>query len=171
MKYMKLYYLIFILLLFILFLLFFIKKYVNKISYIFFYGSLRKNEFNYNKIKNNNLIKYLGNGITNKKFSFIMEKDTKWLPFITEKQYNNYKKTPIIGDLYEINNDISIFDRIKFLYQMDNFEYRYNREIVEIIWNNQIKYAYIYVIKDYYISEVKNKFYIQHGNYSYVDLH
>jgi len=168
---MKLYYLIFIILLFILFLLFFIQKYLDTISYIFFYGSLRKNEFNYNKIKNNNVITYLGRGITNKKFSFIMEKNTKWLPFITEKIYNNYKKIPIIGDLYEINNNISIFDKIKFFYYLDNFEYRYNRKIVEIIYDNELKYAYIYIIKDYYIAEVKNKFYIQNGDYSRVDLH
>lgn len=163
---MKFYYIIFIILLFILFYIFNYVNNINKTSYIFFYGSLRKNELNYNKIKNSNIIKYIGNGITKKRFSFIMEKYTKWLPFISEKKYDNYEKIQIIGDLYKINDNISLFDKIKFFYKMNMFEYRYNRKIVEIICNNESKYAYIYIMKDNYMSEIKNKFYIQNGDYS-----
>ena len=167
---MQLYYFFFIILLIILFILFILNYLLkNSISYIFFYGSLRKNELNYNKIKNNNIIKYIGKGITLKKFAFIMEKYTKKYPFISDKKYNNYEKTQIIGDLYKINNNISLFDKIKFFNQLDIFESRYNRKIVKIIYNNQIKYAYIYIIKDYFISSVKNKFYIQNGDYSNIN--
>lgn len=162
-EYYSIIFLIFIIIIIII--LFYILESIIILPYIFFYGTLRKNEKNYYRIKNNKLITYIGEGITHNNFTFFINKKTKYFPAITENTKYN-KKIQIVGDLYKINNNGSLFSKIYFLYNLDKIENRYNRKIVKVICNNQIKYAYIYILKDDFLPKLRNKFFIKNGDYT-----
>jgi gamma-glutamylcyclotransferase (GGCT)/AIG2-like uncharacterized protein YtfP len=101
-------------------------------QYIFFYGTLRKNQFNYKRVKDNPFITYIGEGITENKFSFGMIAYKKTFPFITNQKYTDYEKINVIGDLYKFNDNISFLEKIKFFYKIDNLEFRYDRKIIKV---------------------------------------
>jgi len=127
-------------------------------EYIFFYGTLRRNKHNYWKIKDSNVIEYIGNGITANKYSFVINYKTKRFPCVTDQQFN-IPKVKIKGDLYKIKNNISLLDKIEFLRNLDLIEYRYDRKSIPILYNGQILQSYIYIIKDLIIKDVKKNLY------------
>jgi len=122
-------------------------------NHIFFYGTLRQNELNHKIIKKDKRISFLGNVATKNKYSFIMINRTRMYPFITEATYKGHKKVNVIGDLYEINPE----DRKSFIYDMDHFENRYKRKIIQVVdkTGNFIN-AYTYFIKDKWIKHLND---------------
>jgi gamma-glutamylcyclotransferase (GGCT)/AIG2-like uncharacterized protein YtfP len=142
----------------------------SSVDYIFFYGTLRKGEFNNYKIKENRDLQFIGNAMTKNKFSFFKINHTNLFPFITNQKYKNHKKVNVDGDLYKINHD-----KTKLLHRMDKFEKRYKRGVIQVMTkDNEIHDAFVYFMKDKYIKDIEENIspnglktfcYIESGDY------
>ena len=74
-------------------------------------------------------------------------------PFITKATYKGHKKVHVIGDLYEIDSE----ERKSFIHEMDNFENKYKRKIIQVVdKNGKVINAYTYFIKDKWIKHLED---------------
>lgn len=109
-------------------------------TYIFFYGSLRKGGVNNGLITDDKRLVYKGTATTKNVYSLI-GLTSRAYPYVCTHIFTGFPQVQIVGDLYEIVDGSD-----KFLGQMDEFEGRYVRTPICVCVRDDIE-----VIADMYM--------------------
>ncbi len=117
---------------------------------LFVYGSLRKGLQNNYRLESS---KFIGQCNTCDEYIMVGLK-SKSYPYVIDKElFIDIKPTKIIGELYEVDNEI-----IEKLDKLEDHPNTYKRRETKVIINNNIITSNIYILEDYSIINIIKKY-------------